>query len=239
MKKVNLMTLLLFTVFIVYSVFIDSVRENIGDLADYIRVILFFLLGLCVNMILSIVIGKISRRMGSQSSKRKKMGLYTWTGRIQDVEKEFQIIIGNSKSSNDIFYNMEEIEKKIKRYFYSDIDKLKRFKVYLNVVEKDNMAVVFQTFVMSILSSAFASMLVTGKIKDVTENLLLPNMGKGLSETFYYGLSAVFLFCSIGALIAPIMSQSDKTRVRIMQEIIDLCIDQLKEKKDSFNKFNG
>lgn len=238
MKKINLITLLLFTVFIVNSVFIDSVREHIGNLADYIRVILFFLLGLCVNMILSIVIGKIFRRIDSQSLKRKKMGLYTWTGRIQDVEKEFQIIIGNSKSSKDIVSNMEEIENKIKRYFYSDIDKLKRFKAYLNVVEKDNMVVVFQTFVMSILSSAFASMLVTGKIKDVTESLL-PNMGKGLSQTFYYGLGAVFLFCSIGALIAPLMSQSDKTRVRMMQEIIDICINQLKEKKDSFNKFNG
>ncbi len=74
MKKINLITLLLFTVFIVNSVFIDSVREHIGDLADYIRVILFFLLGLCVNMILSIVIGKIFRRIDSQSSKRKKWG---------------------------------------------------------------------------------------------------------------------------------------------------------------------
>ncbi|MEN8646223.1 hypothetical protein ACS2MN_15955 [Bacillus cereus group sp. BceL062] len=238
MKKIYTMTLLLFMVFIVYSAFMDIVREHIGNIADYIRVILFFLLGLFVNIILSIVIGKIFRWMGNKSSKRKKIGLYTWTGGIQDVEKDFQEIIGNSKSSKNIIYNMEELENKIKRYFYNDRDKLKRYKAYLNVVEKDNMVVVFQTFVMSILSSSFASILVTGKIKGITENLL-PNMGKGLSETFYYGLGAMFLFCSIGAIIAPLMNQSDKTRVRIMQETIDICIDQLKEKEDSSNKFNG
>lgn len=42
MKKFYTITLLLFTVFIVYSAFMDIVREHIGNIADYIRVILFF-----------------------------------------------------------------------------------------------------------------------------------------------------------------------------------------------------
>ncbi|MGA5696769.1 hypothetical protein MWG54_27310 (plasmid) [Bacillus cereus] len=238
MKKLCLVTLFLFVILIVFSIFIEPLRGFIGNGINYIRVILYCIISLLLDIIIANFLVKTIKGIRKRILKKKpkEMKLFAWTGGIQDIEAELKLIIGNSIVSKDIIGNIGIIKKQIKRYFYRDVNKLKSFRAYLNVVEKDSTVLVFQTFIFAILSSAFASMVVTGRIVDVTK-YLLPKMDNGLSQVFYYGLGTAFVFFIIGIMIAYLMSHTDKTRVRIIQEVIDICIEELEnEKKCSVKK---
>ncbi|MGQ7107113.1 hypothetical protein ACUN13_22780 [Bacillus cereus group sp. Bce041] len=239
MKKLCLVTFVLFVILIVFSVFLDPLRGFIGNGINYIRLILYCIISLLLDIIIANFLVKTIKwiRKKILNKKTKEMELFAWTGGIQDIEAELQLIIGNSIVSKDIIDNIGIIKKRIQRYFHRDINKLKRFRAYLNVVEKDSTVLVFQTFIFAILSSAFASMVVAGRIVDVTK-YLLPKMDSGLSQVFYYGLGTALVFFIIGIMIAYLMSHTDKTRVRIIQEVIDMCIDELENVKKCSVKKN-
>ncbi|MEC2665542.1 hypothetical protein P9W94_32125, partial [Bacillus cereus] len=140
MKKLCLVTFVLFVILIVFSVFLDPLRGFIGNGINYIRLILYCIISLLLDIIIANFLVKTIKwiRKKILNKKTKEMELFAWTGGIQDIEAELQLIIGNSIVSKDIIDNIGIIKKRIQRYFHRDINKLKRFRAYLNVVEKDS-----------------------------------------------------------------------------------------------------
>ncbi|HFK1660338.1 hypothetical protein [Bacillus cereus] len=231
MKKLYLVTFFLAIGWMILYVFTGFFQMYIGKLTEYTLVVLTLLL----KLLASIFIARFSRYIGKNMSgkilKKKKMTLVDWTSYTQDIDGEIQAILGRSRATSHIVVNLENIKYQIGLYFQKDIKKLKNFKAYLNVVEKDNTFIALQTFIFAIISSGFVSIITTGKVKEITKNYVIPISEGKILGTFYYASGSVFLWFFIMIIVAYMMSYTDKTRIRIMQEVIDIYIDELEEEK--------
>lgn len=205
-----------------------------GIYVVYISLIMFYVLYILFFIIIAHAAIFIIRARIWNIFKRKKKELTTfqWAGEIKNLDKEMKLLLGCIKVSDDIIDNIGVLKKRIGYYFNNDIKKMKRYKAYLSVVEKDNTTLIIQTFIIAIFSSAFASALVTGKIQDVIE-FFMPLKEAGVQKEaipleFYYVSGIMFLFLLAVVMISFLLIFTDKTKIRMVQKVIDVYIDEEK-----------
>ncbi|HDR6633216.1 TPA: hypothetical protein QCV53_001474 [Bacillus cereus] len=234
MKKIYLYTALLLGVLKIISMFTIPIVSSLGISLVYISIIMVYVLYILSFIIIAHAALIIVRARAWNIFRRKKKELTTfqWAGEIKNLDKEMRLLLGCIKVSDDIIDNIGVLKKRIGYYFNNDIKKMKRYKAYLSVVEKDNTPLIIQTFIIAIFSSAFASALVTGKIQDVIE-FFMPLKKSGLLEKavpldFYYVSGIMFLFILAVVMISFLIIFTDKTRVRMAQKVIDIYIDEEK-----------
>ncbi|MGW5983362.1 hypothetical protein ACWFOP_23665 [Bacillus mycoides] len=234
MKKVYLYTALLLGLLGLISEFIIPIVNSLGISVVYISIIMVYVLYILFFIITAHAALIIVRARAWNIFKKKKKELTTfqWAGEINNLDKEMKILLGCVKVSDDIIDNIGVLKKRIGYYFNNDIKKMKRYKAYLSVVEKDNIPLIIQTFIIAIFSSAFASALVTGKIQDVIEFFMPLEkaglLGKAIPLEFYYVSGIMFLFLLAVVMISFLIIFTDKTRVRMAQKVIDVYIDEEK-----------
>lgn len=220
---------------VIFYGLMKAIRENLDHMNWYIAVIII----LFIKLIFCIIIARFSRNLMinvnrmffKKRRKKKKISLFNWTNYIQDVEEDIKKLIGHKKASNNIIDSIDDIKQQIHLYFQRDKQKMKKFKAYLNVVEKDSTLIAFQTFLLAMLSAGFVSVVATGNVKWIIRNYVMPKIEGELLGDFYYTAGFIFLILFITIIVGFIMNYTDKTRVRILQEVMDLCIDEIEEGK--------
>ncbi|MFJ1105221.1 hypothetical protein MU858_28395 (plasmid) [Bacillus sp. PGP15] len=234
MKKIYLYTAILWGLLKLIRVFMIPIVSLSGIYVVYISLIMFYVLYILFFIIIAHAAIFIIRARIWNIFKRKKKELTTfqWAGEIKNLDKEMKLLLGCIKVSDDIIDNIGVLKKRIGYYFNNDIKKMKRYKAYLSVVEKDNTTLIIQTFIIAIFSSAFASALVTGKIQDVIE-FFMPLKEAGVQKEaipleFYYVSGIMFLFLLAVVMISFLLIFTDKTKIRMVQKVIDVYIDEEK-----------
>ncbi|PER60202.1 hypothetical protein CN503_25780 [Bacillus cereus] len=234
MKKIYLYTAILWGLLKLIRVFMIPIISLSGIYVVYISLIMFYALYILFFIIIAHAAIFIIRARIWNIFKRKKKELTTfqWAGEIKNLDKEMKLLLGCIKVSDDIIDNIGVLKKRIGYYFNNDIKKMKRYKAYLSVVEKDNTTLIIQTFIIAIFSSAFASALVTGKIQDVIE-FFMPLKEAGVQKEaipleFYYVSGIMFLFLLAVVMISFLLIFTDKTKIRMVQKVIDVYIDEEK-----------
>ncbi|MDP7981021.1 hypothetical protein [Bacillus multifaciens] len=238
MKKVYLSTGVLILLIVLMNTFMTTIVEKIGVATIYIAIIIFYMLyalsfiiiAYTAKWITTVGIGGIFRK------KEKNLTLDQWTSNTKYLDNHLKLLIGCMKVTGDIIDNMGVLKNRIGYYFQNDVYKMKRFKAYLNVVERDSTPVVIQTFIIAVFSSAFASSLATGNIKYIIGFFIpITNESNGvkISGEFYYVSGTMFLLMLIMIMISFLISYTDRTRIRIIQEVIDIYIDELDGKYKS------
>ncbi|MHA4310650.1 hypothetical protein ACX16O_17710 [Bacillus cereus] len=236
MKKVHFFALILVVITVLLNIFMQPIVNSIGIATIYIAILIFYALYALSFIIIADTTKWITKGGigGVYRRKRKDVTIYQWTGNAKDLDEQLKLLIGCKKVSGDVIDNMGVLKERIRYYFKDDQSKMKRFKAYLNVVEKDSTPIVIQTFIMAIFSSAFASALVTGNIKHVIQ-FFIPitkeGIGIEISGLFYYATGVIFLLILIMIMISFLISITDRTRIRIIQEAIDIYIDEEKNAK--------
>ncbi|EEM37495.1 hypothetical protein bthur0004_67270 [Bacillus thuringiensis serovar sotto str. T04001] len=170
--------------------------------------------------------------IASKNRKRAgKQSLYEWTEYAQSLDINIKEIIGNQQSSSNILDNMEKLKFNLKQHFDNDIRQLKLFKSYLNVYEKNTSTTELQTFLKGAISTLFVYSLVNKKLSSIT-NKLVPrdfvNIFNG-SELFYDTSASLFIFSLVLLIVVSMVKNMNKNRVRIFQEITDICIKELEK----------
>ncbi|WP_255294083.1 hypothetical protein [Bacillus toyonensis] len=175
MKKVYFFAVIFVVITVLLNIFMQPIVGSIGIATMYIAILIFYTLCALSFIIIADTAKWITKGgIGGIYRRRKKdVTIYQWNGNTKDLDEQLKILIGCKKVSGDVIDNMGVIKERIRYYFKDDKSKMKRFKAYLNVVEKDSTPIVIQTFIMAIFSSAFASTLVTGNIKHVNNFLSL------------------------------------------------------------------
>ncbi|MED3541328.1 hypothetical protein ABEX53_10625 [Bacillus toyonensis] len=234
MKKIYLYTAILWGLLKLISVFMISIVSLSGIYVVYISIIMFYVLYILVfiNIAHAAIFIIRARIWNIFKRKKKELTTFQWAGEIKNLDKEMKLLLGCVKVSDDIIDNIGVLKKRIGYYFNNDIKKMKRYKAYLSVVEKDNTPLIIQTFIIAIFSSAFASALVTGKIQDVIE-FFMPLKEAGVQREaipleFYYVSGIMFLFLLAVVMISFLIIFTDKTKIRMVQKVIDVYIDEEK-----------
>lgn len=234
MKKIYLYTAILWGLLKLIRVFMIPIVSLSGIYVVYISLIMFYVLYILFFIIIAHAAIFIIRAKIWNIFKRKKkeLTIFQWAGEIKNLDKEMNLLLGCIKVSDDIIDNIGVMKKRIGYYFNNDIKKMKRYKAYLSVVEKDNTTLIIQTFIIAIFSSAFASALVTGKIQDVIE-FFMPLKEAGIQKEaipleFYYVSGIMFLFLLAVVMISFLIIFTDKTKIRMVQKVIDVYIDEEK-----------
>ncbi|QWH15278.1 hypothetical protein EXW38_28980 (plasmid) [Bacillus mycoides] len=231
MKKVYFFAVIFVVITVLLNIFMQPIVDSIGIATMYIAILIFYALYALSFIIIADTAKWITKGgIGGMYRRRKKdVTIYQWTGSTKDLDKQLKILIGCKKVSGDVIDNMGVLKERIRYYFKDDKSKVKRFKAYLNVVEKDSTPIVIQTFIMAIFSSAFASTLVTGNIKHVIQ-FFIPiskdGVGIEISGLFYYTTGVAFLLILIMIMISFLISFTDRTRIRIIQEAIEIYLDE-------------
>lgn len=234
MKKIYLYTAILWGLLKLIRVFMIPIISLSGIYVVYISLIMFYALYILffINIAHAAIFIIRARIWNIFKRKKKELTTFQWAGEIKNLDKEMKLLLGCIKVSDDIIDNIGVLKKRIGYYFNNDIKKMKRYKAYLSVVEKDNTTLIIQTFIIAIFSSAFASALVTGKIQDVIE-FFMPLKEAGVQKEaipleFYYVSGIMFLFLLAVVMISFLLIFTDKTKIRMVQKVIDVYIDEEK-----------
>lgn len=207
-------------------------------------VVIIYIICSTIFYLLTIIVGYVTKMITLKNEKRAgKQSLYEWTKHSQSLEIKIKEIIGNEQSSSNILDNMEKLKLNLKQHYDNDIRQLKLFKAYLNVNEKDATTMTFQTFLKGAISSIFVFSLVHGKVSSITNKIIpqdIVNMFNG-SELFYDTSAGLFIFSLVLLIVFSMVKNTSKNRVRIFQEVTDMCIKDLEkeiEEKTKIKRWN-
>ncbi|HGG0586949.1 hypothetical protein [Bacillus cereus] len=245
------LTAILGILFFTYPCFSEKIASQIGatwtiDIFIVILYLTFTSLFYLFNLVYWYINEQVMTRKGA-GKKAGKLNLYAWTGILQPIEGKRKEIIEsgsdqnatkNVKASEDILENISELKGKISKYFNEDIEKLRAFKAYLNVEEKDMTTSVLQTFIVGMLSSIFVFLVVNDRIRLIVGQFIPEELVNKInnSSLFYNASGGLFLFGLILMVITTIINNTSKNRVRVFQEVTDMCIKDLEKKLEEKEK---
>ncbi|MDM8361541.1 hypothetical protein ACS4JF_26380 [Bacillus thuringiensis] len=238
------LTIILWILFFIYPCFSKLIASQIGATwtVDIYIVILYLSCAAAFNLF-NIAYWHINEKVMTRKGADKKFGelnLYAWTGILQPIEgKRKEIVESGSdqnatqdvKANEDVLGNISRLKEKIRNYFEEDNERMRAFKAYLNVEEKDMTTSVLQTFIVGMLSSIFVFLVVNDRIRLIIDQFIPEEVINKInnSSLFYNASGALFLFGLLLMVVTTIINNTSKNRVRVFQEVTDMCIKDLEK----------
>lgn len=212
--------LAVFAVFIISSIILDfllfKVFESIVVLTYAISLEIYMLLWLYIYMFL---IKQYVKRKGNSS-------IYEWLDKRDNSSLFIRELLDNTPSK-DFMSNLERTYNSILVYTNHDIKKLRMLRAYMRSINTENSWQAFNRILLQLLVGPIIILLINkGIIKKMvdTKNLEL------ISPTFIYTLNFLTIGFALMFMVFIVTTEffSDKKRNKVIEEMIDACIEDLK-----------
>jgi hypothetical protein len=162
---------------------------------------------------------------------RKDKSIYYWLDRLDGGNKLLLNLLEQNETQGDILENLENLYKKLLVYTGHDIKKLRLLKGYFKSVNNETSIDLFLKLFITFLFGVFATNLSNGNIMDYFNGVTSHEINVSNGFLTILNLLMVFFMFLIG--IAFIIRElfTDKKRVKVVEEVLDVCIKQLESSK--------
>jgi hypothetical protein len=162
---------------------------------------------------------------------RKDKTIYYWLDRLDGGNNLLLNLLEQNETQGDVLENLEIVYKKLLVYTGHDIKKLRLLKGYFKSVNNETSIDLFLKLFIAFLFGIFATNLSNGNIMDYFNGVTSHEINVSNGFLTILNLIMVFLMFLIG--IAFIIRELfiDKKRVKVVEEVLEVCIKQLESSK--------
>jgi hypothetical protein len=167
----------------------------------------------------------------TNKKNRNDKSIYYWLDRLDGGNNLLLNILEQNETQGDILKNLEIVYIKLLVYTGHDLKKLRLLKGYFKSVNNETSIDLFLKLFITFLFGVFATNLSNGNIIDFFNGVTSHEIN--VSTGFLTILNLLMLFLMFLIAMAFIIRELfiDKKRVKVVEEILEVCIKQLEGSK--------
>jgi hypothetical protein len=159
-----------------------------------------------------------------RSKKESKLSLYMWLDNLEGCNRLLKYLLKNEKEEG-ILENLEKVHDRLNEYCQNDKKKLKLLRSYFKTINEEGPLELLNKTILGIIVASIVWLITKGKLwtyASFTETVMDVNPLYITSLNFTTFIIEGFLFL----IIFIVDYFKDRTRNKIILEVIDVCIDE-------------